>query len=107
MTETKVAPKKKFNPRSNQAKGSKYAKKGNGQKKPTPQIKRGEPVFSYFVEGTNVKATKVPCERNPEATKDKPSMSSLGSWRNPVTGKPCKVVRVKNKPEVVDESHQP
>ena len=79
--------------------GSKYAKKHKGRPKPKP-VKRGEPVFLYYVQGTDIRATKAPCERDPAATKDKPSQSPLGTWKNPLTGKKCKVTRVRNKPEV-------
>lgn len=84
-------------------KGSKYKKKFKGNK-PKPRVKHGEPVFLYYVQGTEIRATKVPCERNPEATKLRPSQSPLGTWRNPVTGKKCKVTRVRNVKQEVDEN---
>lgn len=83
-------------------KGSKYSKKF--KKKSAPKAKIGKPVFSYFVEGTDTLATKVPCLRDPEATKKDPSQSHLGTWKNPLTGKKCKVTRVRNKVEEPSES---
>lgn len=113
MTDTNAAPKQTKKayrgPRPNtgprQSKGSNYAKKHKGQRKPVVQNKRGEPVFLYYVEGTNIRATKTPCERTAEDRAEKKfSESHLGTWRNPVTGKKCKVVRVRNKPEETNES---
>lgn len=94
-------------PKAGPAKGgSKYASKNKGKKfrKPVPKLKRGEPVFSYYVEGTDVKATKVPCERTAEDRAERKfSQSTLGTWRDPRNGKKCKVTRVRNKPEVANE----
>lgn len=80
------------------SKGSKYAKKRKG-KKPAPRVKRGEPTFLYYVEGTDILATKTPCEKDYEATPQRPAQSHLGTWKNPVTGRKCKVTRVRNKPK--------
>jgi hypothetical protein len=85
--------------------GSKYAKKGKNRKRPVPQLKRGEPVFTYFVAGTDIKATKVPCERTAEDRAERRwSQSTLGTWRDPRNNRKCKVERVRNKPvlEVAD-----
>ena len=86
--------------------GSKYARKGKGGKrKAVTQLKRGEPVFTYYVAGTDVEATKTPCEHTAEDRAErKPSRSSLGTWRDPRSNHKCKVDRVRNKPkqEVVD-----
>jgi len=84
-------------------KGSKYAKKNKG-KKPQRTVKRGEPAFLYYVEGTDIQATKTPCEKDYEATPQRPAQSHLGTWKNPLTGKKCKVTRKRNKPEDTDES---
>lgn len=85
--------------------GSKYSKKHNGQKKAVPHVKRDAPVFLYYVQGTDTLATKTPCEHKAEDLAErKNSQCPLGSWRNPVTGKPCKVDRVKNKTEDRDEA---
>lgn len=90
----------------NKTKGSKYNKKRKGRKPAAKPVRRGEPVFLYYVQGTDVLATKVPCEKNPEATAAKPSQSPLGTWRDPRTGRKCKVTRVRNKPEVTEESNE-
>lgn len=82
-------------------KGSKYARKGNGKgrRKPAPQLQRGAPVFVYLVAGTDVRATKVPCERTAEDRAERRySQSTLGTWRDPRTNRKCKVVRLRNKP---------
>lgn len=85
------------------SKKPKDAKKHKGRPRPGP-VRRGEPAFLYYVHGTDIRATKTPCERNPEATRDRPSQSPLGTWKNPLTGKKCKVTRVRNvRPEVEEE----
>lgn len=83
--------------------GSKYSKKNHGKSRKTvPKLKRGEPVFTYYVQGTDVQATKVPCERTAEDRAERRwSKSPLGTWRDSRNGKKCKVDRVRNKPEVV------
>jgi hypothetical protein len=94
------ASNKSFNKNRGSNRGSKYAKKNKGVA-PLPPVKRDAPVFLYFVEGTDVQAKKTPCERDRAATKDKPSQSTLGHWRDPRTNRPCKVTRVRNKQEEV------
>jgi hypothetical protein len=92
-------------PKPNGSAGSKYAKKNNGKKfkKPVPKLKRGAPVFLYFVQGTDIQATKVPCERTAEDRAERKfSQSTLGTWRDPRNNRKCKVDRVRNKPEVAE-----
>lgn len=93
-------------PKDGQAKqrGSKYAKKNKGRKKPAPTpLKRGEPVNTYLCLCHDQQATKPPCERKAEDRAErKYSESPLGTWKCSVNGRKCKVRVTKNK--VSDEA---
>lgn len=95
------------NPGEARPNGSKYASKSKGRRRPVAQLRRGDPVFTYYVAGTDIEATKIPCERTAEDRSERKwSQSTLGTWKNPKTGRKCKVDRVRNKAKEREQTNE-